>query len=144
MSESKTSQTQHDDAFDPLKVWTSSMETWTQMARDNIGRMPSFFHRSGDDRRSSMAFWNTGLDAWTQLACDGIERLQSFYSQVAEIESAAYERARKSARDLGDMMSESVTYAADLTREWQQLGLETVRRGVHTVRSRREAARDSE
>jgi hypothetical protein len=144
MSESKTSQTQHDDAFDPLKVWTSSMETWTRIARDNIGRMQSFYHRSDDDRRDPMAFWNTGMDAWTQLACDGIERLQSFYSQVAEIESVAYERARKSARDLGDMMSESVTYAADLTREWQQLGIETVRRGAHAMRSRQGAARDNE
>lgn len=143
MSENKTSHTQHDDAFDPLKLWTSSMETWTRIARDNIGRMQSFYHRSDDDMRSPMAFWNTGLDAWTQVACDGIERVQSFYNQMTEIESLAYERARKSARDIGDMMSASVTHAADLTREWQQLGIETVRRGVHAIRSRREAATDS-
>jgi hypothetical protein len=141
MSENKTSQTQHEAAFDPLKIWTASVETWTRLTRDNIDRMQSFYHRDrgpdgkDDDKRDPMAFWNTGVDAWTQLACDGIERLQSFYHQVAEVESAAYERAKKSAKDLGDMMSESVTCAADLTREWQKLGIEAARRSVRAFRS---------
>lgn len=135
MSENKTSQTQPDSAFDPLKMWTSSVETWNRLTRENIDRMQSFYHRSEDDKRDPMTFWNTGVDAWTQLACDGIERLQSFYHQASEIESASYERAKKSAKELGDMVSDSVTYAAELTREWQKIGFETARRSVRAFRS---------
>lgn len=140
MSENNTSQTQHEGAFDPLKIWASSMETWTRLTRENIERMQSLYQRVGhgqgdDDKRDPVAFWTTGMDAWTQLACDGIERMQSFYHQVTELEGAAYERTRKNAKDLGDMVSDSVTYAADLTREWQKIGIETARRGVRAFRA---------
>lgn len=135
MSDNDTSQTPPGGAFDPLKIWTSSIETWTRVTRDSIDRVQSFLHRGDDEKRDPTAFWHTGLDVCTQLACDGIERLQSFYHHATELESAAYERARQSAKDLGDMVSGSVTYAADLTREWQKLGVETVRRGVRAVRT---------
>lgn len=134
MSETKTPHASHEAAFDPLKIWTSSVEAWTRLTRESIDRVQSFYHRVDDDKRDPMAFWTTGLDAWTQLACDGIERMQSFYHQAAELESAVCERARKSAKDLGDMMSDSVAYAANLSRELQALGIEVARRGVRAVR----------
>jgi hypothetical protein len=136
MSDTKTtSQTQPEGTFDPLKLWTAGLETWSRLTRDNVERIQSFYHRSDDEKRDPMAFWNTGADAWTQLACDNIERFQSLYHQVAELEGAAYERARKSAKDIGDMMSDTVTYAADLTRELQKVGLETVRRNARVFRT---------
>ncbi len=134
MSENKTSQTQPESAFDPLKMWTSSVDTWTRLTRENIDRVQSFYHRGDDEKRDPGAFFTTGLDAWTQLAFDGIERLQSFYHQVAEVESAAYERAKKSAQDLSEMVSESVAVATDVTREWHKIGLETARRSVRAFR----------
>lgn len=138
MSENKTSQSQHESqagSFDPLKLWTAGLETWTRITRDNVERLQSFYHRSEDDKRDPLSFWNTGIDAVTQVACDNIERLQSFYNQAADLESATYERARKSAKELGDMVSESVTYVADLSREWRKLGLETARRSARVFRT---------
>lgn len=135
MSENKTSQTQHESAFDPLRILTSSVDTWTRLTRENIDRVQSFYHRGDEDKRDPMAFWNTGVDAFTQLAFDNLERVQSFYTQVAEVESATYDRAKKGAKDLGDMVSESVTCATDLTRELQKIGLETARRSVRAFRT---------
>lgn len=135
MSENKTSQTQPAGAFDPLEIWTSSVEAWTRLTRENIERVQSFHHRSDHDKREPMSFWTMGLDAWTQLACDNVERVQSFYHQVAEVESAAYERARKSAKELGDIASDSMTYAAELAREWQKVGVEAARRSVRAFRA---------
>jgi hypothetical protein len=134
MSENKTSQTQPEGAFDPLEIWTSSVETWTRLTRENIDRVQSFYHRGDDDKRDPMSLWTTGLDAWTQLACDNVERLQAFYHQVAEVESAAYERAKKSAKELGDIVADSMTYATDLAREWQKVGVDAARRSVRAFR----------
>lgn len=140
MSENKTSQSQHEghaghgDAFDPLKLWTAGLETWVRITRDNVERLQSFYHRSDDDKRDPMSFWNTGVDALTQVACDHVERLQSFYNQAADFESATYERARKSAKEIGDMVSESVTYVSDVSREWRKMGLETARRSARVFR----------
>ena len=102
MSENKTSQSQQEGpagSFDPLKLWTAGLETWTRITRDNV------------------------------------ERLQSFYNQAADLESATYERAKKSAKELGDMVSESVTYVADLSREWRKVGIETARRSARVFRT---------
>lgn len=141
MSENKTSQSQHEGnegnvhmGFDPLKLWTAGFETWMRISRDNVERLQSFYHRSDDDKRDPLSFWNTGVDALTQVACDHVERLQSFYNQAADLESATYERARKSAKEIGDMMSESVTYVTDVSREWRKLGLEAARRSARVFR----------
>lgn len=70
------------------------------------------------------------FDAWAHMAKDSMERMQSFYDELAEFEDSAYTQLKKNARDLGDMMSESITYMADLSREWRKLSIEATRRST--------------
>ena len=88
------------------------------------------------------AFMFSGFDTWAQVAGqmaeqmtvkttrEHIDRMQSFYNEMADFENVAYGRAKKSAQDVGDMMSESITYMADLGREWRKLTVEATRRSA--------------
>lgn len=72
----------------------------------------------------------TMFDAWAHMAKDSMERMQSFYGELADLEDSAYAQIKRNARDLGDMMSESITYVADLSREWRKLSIEAARRST--------------
>jgi hypothetical protein len=70
------------------------------------------------------------LDAWSRLAQENIGRAQSFYDELASFESASYERAKKTANEMADLVSDSIAYASKLAAEWRALTIEATRRGA--------------
>lgn len=132
MSENNTSQTQHEDRPDLLKLWMSGLDAWAQLTRDSVERLQSFYRH--DDARDPAALWSAGVETWTQLARDNIERIESFCGQLVELEEAAYQQARKSAAELGNKMSESASCFADIGREWRKLGIDAARRSAQAFR----------
>lgn len=133
MSENSTSQTQHEAMPDPLKIWLSGIDAWAQLTRDSVERLQPFC--AHEDARDPAAFWTAGIDTWTQIVRDNIERFESLYGQLADLEKAAYQQTRKSARELGDRVSESASCVVELGREWRDIGIDAVRRGAQAFRS---------
>ncbi|WP_428262246.1 hypothetical protein [Haliangium sp.] len=115
--------------FDPVKVWMSGIDTWSRMARENFENVRSVW-QTGEGSFDPSSLWTTGMDTWTRLARENVERMNSFYDELTGLEEAAYQRAKQGAQELGEMMSESLSYAAEFGREWRKMGMEAARRGA--------------
>lgn len=93
-----------------------------------------------EPKNDPFAFMSAGFDTWAQMAekatRENIDRIQGLYDELADIENAAYDRAKKGAQDLGDMMNESMTYMAELGREWRKLTLDATRRSAQMFGTR--------
>lgn len=131
---------QYGAKFDPTRMWMSGMDTWLRIARDNMERVHAFYDdRSAhpfEGRLDPVALWSAGVDTWNQLSRENMERVQGLCDEMLDFEQAAYERAKKGAKDLGAIMTESVDCLTDLAREWRKLGIKAMRRGASAVESK--------
>lgn len=86
---------------------------------------------STENTASSASYGIPNIEALTHLAPfvqDGLDRLQALYDELASLEQTAYDRTKQMSNQLGDMWMGSLDYAAALSREWRQIGLEASRR----------------
>jgi hypothetical protein len=70
----------------------------------------------------------TGMEAWGKLAQDGMQRVQSFYDELATFEAASYERAKAAGTQWAELVTDTVSYMAQMTAEWRTITLEATRR----------------
>ncbi|MEM9488515.1 MAG: hypothetical protein AAGC55_05195 [Myxococcota bacterium] len=96
--------------------------------------------RSADSAGGSAGFdWDPtlpfriGMDIWTRISREQIDRLQSMCDELAEAESEAYQRLRKSSREMSSLMDQSMEYATQLSAEWRKIVLEATRKSAEFV-----------
>ncbi len=108
-----------------------STEATAQKQVEN--RVSEWYKLFGVDPSS---LWTSGFDAWAQMTKENFDRMQSFYDELADMETASYDRAKQSAREVGSMMGETVSYLADMTREWRRLSIEATKRSAQILHNK--------
>ena len=73
------------------------------------------------------------LDMWTKATKDHLDRMEQLGEQLSKAQGQGVERAQQAIDESAKLMKESMTYALNLSREWQKLSLEMTKKATESV-----------
>lgn len=66
--------------------------------------------------------------AWTKAWFEPLERIEAVYEQMAKMQSASLDQARKNVDEAARLAKESIAYAEQLTAQWRALSFDAAKR----------------
>jgi hypothetical protein len=81
-----------------------------------------------NESKSESKSGGAASNPWTKAWIDPLERIEAIYDQVAKMQAASVEQARKNVDEAARLTKESIAYTEQLTAQWRALSFDAARR----------------